>query len=136
MFGKEQPLQKNEQKKKILIMDDEDMVGEIACQMLEFLGFAAAWVANGADAVKEYQKQKEAGQGYAAVIMDLTIPGGMGGKDAIIEILAIDREAKVFVSSGYSSDPVMINYQDYGFAGVIAKPFDLAAMQELLEKLR
>jgi two-component system, cell cycle sensor histidine kinase and response regulator CckA len=128
-------LQKNERKKKILIMDDEDMVGEIACQMLEFLGFAAAWVANGADAGKEYKKQKDAGQGYAAVIMDLTIPGGMGGKDAINEILAIDREAKVFVSSGYSSDPIMVNYQDYGFAGVIAKPFDLAAMQELLEKL-
>ncbi|EKD35778.1 MAG: histidine kinase [uncultured bacterium] len=128
-------MQTNEQRKMILIMDDEDMVGEIACQMLEYLGFASTWVTNGADAVKEYRKQKEAGQGYAAVIMDLTVPGGMGGKEAITEILAIDREAKVFVSSGYSSDPVMVNYQDYGFAGVIAKPFDLAAMQRILTAL-
>ena len=117
-------------------MDDESMVGEIACQMFEFLGFAASWVANGADAIKEYQKQKDAGRPYAAVIMDLTIPGGMGGKDAIAEILAIDREAKVFVSSGYSSDPIMLNYKDYGFSGVIAKPFDLAAMQEILATLQ
>jgi CheY-like chemotaxis protein len=135
-FGEEQPLQKNERKKMILVMDDEDMVGEIACQMLEFLGFATTWVKNGADAIKEYKERQEAGQGYAAVILDLTIPGGMGGKDAIGEILAIDRQAKVFVSSGYSSDELMVNYRDYGFAGVIAKPFDLAAIQEILATLR
>lgn len=128
-------MQKNERKTKILIMDDEDMVGEIACQMLEFLGFAAFWVANGADAVREYRTQKEAGQPYAAVIMDLTIPGGMGGKETVAEILAIDPEAKVFVSSGYSSDPIMVDCQDYGFAGAIAKPFDLAAMQDILKNL-
>lgn len=120
----------------ILVMDDEDMVGEIACQMLEFLGFAATWVKNGADAIKEFRERHEAGQGYAAVIMDLTIPGGMGGKDAIGEILAIDRRAKVFVSSGYSSDEIMVNFRDYGFAGVIAKPFDLAAIQAILATLR
>ena len=128
-------MQKNEQKKKILVMDDEEMVGEIACQMLEFLGFTAVWVANGADAVRAYRTQQEAGQGYAAVIMDLTIPGGMGAKEAIPEILAIDRKAKVFVSSGYSSDPIMVEHRDYGFSGAIAKPFDLAAMQEVLKIL-
>jgi DNA-binding NtrC family response regulator len=128
-------LQKNERRKKILIMDDEEMVGDIACQMLEFMGYAAAWVVNGVEAVREYRAQMEAGQGFAAVIMDLTVPGGMGGKEAVAEILAIDPQAKVFVSSGYSSDPIMIHYQDYGFVGAIAKPFDLAAMQELLATL-
>ncbi len=132
---KEQPLQKNEQRKKILIMDDEEMVGDIACQMLEFLGFSAVWVANGADAVKQYRQHNEAGQGFAAVVMDLNIPSGMGAKEAITEILAIDKDAKVFVSSGYSGDPTMVNYQNYGFAGAIAKPFDLAAMQEMLKTL-
>lgn len=113
-------------------MDDEEMVGEIACQMLEYLGFEAVWVTNGEDAIKEYTKQKDAGEGYTAVIMDLTIPKGMGGKDAIVAILAIDKDAKALVSSGYSTDPIMLNFQDYGFAGVIAKPFDLSAMQQAL----
>ena len=61
-------------------MDDEDMVGEIACQMIEYLGFKAVRVADGADAVKEYKKHQDDGDAFHAVIMDLTIPGGMGGK--------------------------------------------------------
>ncbi len=113
-------------------MDDEDMVGEIACQMLQFMGFEAFWVASGADAIQEYSKQKDAGQAYSAIIMDLTIPGGMGGQEAIVEILAIDPAAKAFVSSGYANDPIMLNYKDYGFVGVIAKPFDIAAVKQIL----
>ena len=128
----ESPLVTQETKKKILVMDDEDMVGEIACQMLEYLGFEAIRVADGADAVKEYKKHQSDGTPFSAVIMDLTIPGGMGGKEAVGEILNIDSEAKVFVSSGYSTDPIMVNCQDYGFTGGIAKPFDLAAMQKTL----
>ncbi len=116
-------------------MDDEDMVGEIACQMLEYLGFEAVRVADGADAVREYKKNQDDGEAFAAVIMDLTIPGGMGGKEAVREILSIDCEAKVFVSSGYSTDPIMVNFQDYGFQGGIAKPFDIAAMQKMLSSI-
>ena len=116
-------------------MDDEDMVGEIACQMLEFLGFEAFWVANGTAAIQEYKKQKDAGQTYSAVIMDLTVPHGMGGRETIVEILAIDSAAKVFVSSGYAHDPIMVNYQDYGFSGAIAKPFDIAAIQQILTEV-
>jgi two-component system cell cycle sensor histidine kinase/response regulator CckA len=128
----EAPLVTQEIKKKILVMDDEDMVGEIACQMLEYLGFEAIRVADGVDAVKEYKKHQDDGVPFAAVIMDLSIPGGMGGKEAVGEILNLDQEAKVFVSSGYSTDPVMVNYQEYGFTGGIAKPFDLATMQQVL----
>ncbi|MCP4340128.1 MAG: response regulator [Desulfobulbaceae bacterium] len=119
-------------KKKILVMDDEDMVGEIACQMLEYLGFDAMLVADGVDAVKEYKKHQDEGVPFAAVIMDLSIPGGMGGEEAVREVLRLDHDAKIFVSSGYSTDPIMVNYQDYGFSGGIAKPFDLAAMQKIL----
>jgi two-component system cell cycle sensor histidine kinase/response regulator CckA len=119
-------------KKKILVMDDEDMVGEIACQMLEYLGFDAMRVADGVEAVKEYKKHQDNGVPFTAVIMDLTIPGGMGGEEAVKEVLRLDHEAKVFVSSGYSNDPIMVNYQDYGFSGGIAKPFDLATMQKIL----
>jgi CheY-like chemotaxis protein len=124
-----------EMKKKILVMDDEDMVGEIACQMLQFLGFDGVWVADGVEAIKEYGKQKKSGQAYSAIIMDLTVPGGMGGREAIIEILAIDPTAKAFVSSGYANDPIMVNYKDYGFSGVIAKPFDIAAVQQMLDTI-
>lgn len=121
-----------EKKKKILVMDDEDMVGEIACQMLEYLGFEAVHVTDGLNAIEEYKKQQNGGMPFTAVIMDLTIPGGMGGKEAVTEILSIDSQAKVFVSSGYSTDPIMVNCRDYGFSGGIAKPFDLEAMQKML----
>ena len=67
--------------------------------------------------------------------MDLTIPGGMGGKEAVTEILAIDSGAQVFVSSGYSTDPAMVSFKDFGFSGVIVKPFDLAAIQQILDQL-
>lgn len=116
-------------------MDDEEMVGEIACQMLEYLGIEGIHVFDGNAAIAEYSKCKNESDPFAAVVMDLTIPGGMGGKEAITEILAIDKEARVFVSSGYSTDPVMVNYKDYGFVGVISKPFDLAAIQKVVEAL-
>lgn len=114
-------------------MDDEEMVGEIACQMLIHLGYQATHVLDGQEAVDEYISQFKAGKPYAVVIMDLTIPGGMGGKEAVAEILAVDPSAKVLVSSGYSTDPIMTNYSDYGFSGVINKPFDLMAIKGVLE---
>ena len=125
----------DEIRKKILVMDDEDMVGDIACQMLDYLGFDAVHVLDGKAAIQEFLAQKEKGEPFSAVIMDLTIPGGMGGKEAVNEVLAIDTDAKIFVSSGYSTDPAMVNFQDYGFSGVIVKPFDLAAIQKILDQL-
>ena len=111
------------------------MVGEIVCQMLQYLDLEAVRVTNGADAIVEYKKRYSAGTAFDAVIMDLTIPGGMGGKETVTAILAIDKEASVFVSSGYSNDPIMVNYKDYGFVGVIAKPFDMTAIQKTLAVL-
>ena len=122
-------------KKNILVMDDEEMIGEIVCQMLDYFGFDTVRVTDGVDAIKEYKKRKDDGAPFTAVIMDLTIPGGMGGKEAVTKILDIDREATVFVSSGYSVDPIMVNFQDHGFSGVICKPFDMADMQKTLAPL-
>ncbi len=116
-------------------MDDEDMVGEIACQMIEYLGFNAWLVTDGSDAVKEYKKHQDDGDAFFAVIMDLTIPGGMGGEEAVGKILKIDSQAKIFVSSGYSTDPIMVNFQEYGFLGGIAKPFDLTTMHNILSSV-
>jgi two-component system cell cycle sensor histidine kinase/response regulator CckA len=120
-----------EKKINILVMDDEEMVGEIVCQMLDFFSFETVLVTNGVDAIKEHKKHYDAGIPFTAAILDLSIPGGMGGKEAVAGILDIDREATVFVSSGYPDDPTMINFKDHGFAGVICKPIDLAAMKNI-----
>jgi len=128
-------LSNDEIRKKILIMDDEDMVGEIACQMLDYLGYDSVHVLDGQAAIQEFQLHKEKDHPFSAVVMDLTIPGGMGGVEAVKEILAIDETALVFVSSGYSTDPAMVNFKDFGFSGVIVKPFDLAAIQQILDQL-
>ncbi|WP_136810475.1 response regulator [Desulfosediminicola flagellatus] len=125
----------NTMKQSVLIMDDEEMVGEIACQLIAHLGYEATHVKDGQEAVTEYISRFEAGNPYSVVIMDLTIPGGMGGKEAVGEILKIDPEAKVLVSSGYSTDPIMANFSDYGFSGVINKPFDLMAIKSALESM-
>jgi len=128
-------LAENDLKGKILILDDEEMVGEIACQMLAHLGYQGVHVKDGVEAVAEYVRTFEAGTPYDLVIMDLTIPGGMGGKEAVTRILAADPGARALVSSGYSTDPIMTNYSEYGFVGVIKKPFDLATISETLQAL-
>lgn len=110
---------------KVLIMDDEEIIREVGLRMLEHLGFDVALAINGDEAIELFKEAHGTDTPIDLIIMDLTIPGGMGGKDAVREILAIDENAKVIVSSGYSNDPVMENYQDYGFKGKITKPFDL-----------
>ncbi len=122
-------------KGKILIMDDEEIVGDIAKQMLVFLGYEAILVQDGNEAVSLYKSHMEAGTRFQAVIMDLTIPGGMGGAEAVGEILAVDPEAKVVVSSGYTSDPIMVHCKEYGFSGAIAKPFDMQSLKNIIEEL-
>lgn len=124
-----------QKRKKILVMDDEAMVGEIACQMLDYLGYDAKHVLNGEEAISEYEAQLAAGDRYDAVLMDLTIAGGMGGREAVLKVLELDKDARVFVSSGHSTDPIMTDFQKYGFTGAIAKPFDLAAIESMLVKL-
>ena len=83
--------------------------------------------------VQLYQKALAANQTYAAVVMDLTIPGGMGGKEAARRILAMDPAARLIVSSGYSHDPIMADYQTHGFSGVLAKPYKVMELGRALE---
>ncbi len=119
---------------RILVMDDEEMVRDIAGSMLAHLGHQATMVTEGDQAIAAYQEALAAGRPFDLVIMDLTIPGGMGGKEAVGRILALDPAARVVVSSGYSEDPVMADYRRYGFSGVMAKPFLLDDLIRLLRQ--
>jgi nitrogen-specific signal transduction histidine kinase/ActR/RegA family two-component response regulator len=120
---------------RVLVMDDEEDIREITRDILEDLGYTVDSVENGSDAVNRFLKMKEEGKPYSAVILDLTIPGGVGGKEAIEKLLKIDPDIKAVVSSGYSTDPIMANYRDYGFSAVLAKPFRPQEISKVLQEL-
>ena len=120
---------------KALVMDDEEIIRDIAGEMLSYSGYHVTFAKNGEESIDFYKKEMETGIPFDFVILDLTIPGGMGGKEAIKKILQIDPKAKVIVSSGYSNDPVMANYKEYGFSGVIAKPFQLKNLQKAINSV-
>jgi PAS domain S-box-containing protein len=109
----------------VLVMDDEKMIRDMARLLLTHLGYDVVLAADGHEAVRMFRELREQGQPVVVTIMDLTIPGGMGGQQAVKEILSIDPAAKVIVSSGYSDDPVMAHYRDFGFRSAISKPFSL-----------
>ena len=120
---------------KIMIMDDDTMLRNIAKAMLTRLGCEVELAAEGEEAIDIYRKNLSTGTQADLIIMDLTIPGGMGGEDAVKEILAINPEAKILVSSGYSNDPIMANYKDYGFCGAIVKPYQMQELNKILQKI-
>ncbi len=110
---------------KILVMDDEADVRNVVGDMLKTLGYEPVFAREGAEALAIYQSATQSETHFKAVIMDLTIPGGMGGKETIKKMLEIDPHARVIVASGYSNDPVMSAYESYGFSGVIEKPYTM-----------
>jgi len=122
-------------KARIMIMDDDEMVQDVAQAMLTMLGHEVIVAKDGAEAIDIYKRLNGSGQAIDVIIMDLTIPGGMGGKEAVTEILAINPQAKVIVSSGYSNDPIMAHCQEYGFVAAIGKPFQLQQIIDTLNRI-
>ncbi len=122
-------------KGKILITDDDESIRLVVMEMLSQLGYKPTGAQDGAGALMVYKEQMLAGAPFDAVIMDLTIPGGMGGIKAVGEILAVDSNAKVLLASGYADDPAILNYQEHGFKGVITKPYNIEEISQVLKEV-
>ncbi|MBN2808276.1 MAG: cache domain-containing protein [Deltaproteobacteria bacterium] len=120
---------------KVLVMDDEVIIREVVTQMLQRDNYDVETVENGDQAVAAYRNALDRGEPFAVVILDLTIPGGMGGQETIRQILALDPAVRAIVSSGYADDPVMANYREYGFCAVAAKPYSLKQLLEVLDQV-
>jgi len=110
---------------RVMVMDDEEMLRKLAASQLTILGHKPILVEDGQEAVNRYQELQDKGTPVDVVILDLTIPGGMGGQEAGEQLLAVDPEARIIVTSGYSNDPVMSSFRKYGFKAAIEKPFNL-----------
>lgn len=111
---------------RVLLMDDDEIVRDVAGEMLEFLGYDYSFARDGAEAIALFKKAIETGAPFDAVILDLTVEDGMGGADAVKKLVRIDPHVKAIVSSGYSRDPIMSDYGKHGFCAVMHKPYRLA----------
>jgi len=120
---------------RILLMDDEETIHRMVGRTLKVLGYEVKSVYDGDEALRVYKEALGSDKPFNVVIMDLTIPGGMGGKEAVGKLHRIDPHARVIVSSGYAHDPVMANFADYGFSGSVAKPVDLEELADTVKRV-
>ena len=103
--------------------------------MLNSIGYKVVTAIDGDEATEIYERAMKSGNSFDAVILDLTIPGGPGGEESIRKLMRIDPEVRAIVSSGYSNDPIMSNFSEYGFKGVIAKPYKIMELSKVLHKV-
>ena len=120
---------------KVLIMDDEESIRLLLSDLLSMLGYEPAATKDGMECIEMYAEALRCGQPFDLVILDLTIPGAMGGEEAISRLLELDPHVRAIVSSGYADAPIMSNYQDYGFSGVIKKPYDVTELCAVIERV-
>ena len=120
--------------KKILVLEDDPAIQKILVKMFKHLKHHATFTDDGLDTIREYKEAKETSEPYNLLIMDLTIPGAMGGKDAISLLKEYDPNIKAIVSSGYSNDPIMADPQAYGFINVLSKPFTLLQLKSIINQ--
>lgn len=120
---------------KILLMDDEESIRNVSGEMLTYFGYQVSLARNGQEAIKLYKEAKENGEAFDVVIMDLTIPGGLGGIETMAVLRQMDPDIKAIITSGYANDQVMSDYRKYGFSGVAIKPYKVNELNEVLVKV-
>jgi PAS domain S-box-containing protein len=120
---------------RVLVMDDEEIIRSVAAEILAHLGFEVVTCSDGGEAVRIFRDAMDEGRPYDVVIMDLTVPGGQGGKETIRQLCALEAGVRAIVSSGYSNDPVMANYVEYGFSGAVSKPFRVEEMAAVIARV-
>jgi len=120
---------------RILVMDDEEAIRDMAAALLSHFGYRADVARDGEEAIALYKEAAARKDPFSLVIMDLTIPGGLGGKETIARLHEFDPFVKAVVSSGYSTDPIVANFRQYGFAGILTKPYTAKEMSEVIRKV-
>ncbi|MFQ5979960.1 MAG: response regulator [Candidatus Heimdallarchaeota archaeon] len=121
--------------RRILLMDDDEILLSSISRLLLRQGFKVKCARDGLEAIEMYKQALQSSQPYDAVIMDLVVPGGMGGKESMQKLIEIDPDIKAIVSSGYSDDPVMADYEKYGFCGVLPKPYKIRELATLIQEV-
>ncbi|MFB3146731.1 MAG: ATP-binding protein, partial [Nitrospirales bacterium] len=119
---------------RLLVMEDEEDIRDILGTMLVHLGYEVDFATDGSVAIELYRQAQEAGKPFTATILDLTIPGGVGGREAIQHLKALDQNVVALVSSGYSNDPVIATPEQFGFKGMVAKPYNLSDLGKALDR--
>jgi CheY-like chemotaxis protein len=122
-------------KGKVLLMDDEQIILDVTLEVLKFLGYDVMFAREGVAAIELYKKEKAAGVPFDVVIIDLSVPEGMGGKETIALLKAFDPQVKAVVSTGFSNDPVVLDFASYGFSGKLTKPYKINDLKNILEQL-
>jgi CheY-like chemotaxis protein len=122
-------------KGKILLMDDEQVILDVIHEVLQFLGYDATFVRDGVAAIEIYSREKTNGRPFDLVILDLTVPDGMGGKEAFEKLRKVDPTVKVVISSGFTDDPMMAEFATFGLDGILAKPYRINDIKVLLERM-
>ena len=120
---------------KVLVVDDEKMVLKIADKLLLHMDYEVTTTQTGEEAVWLYRQAIESGKPFNAVILDLSMESGMSGTEVMEELIAIDPDVKAIISSGYLRDPVIMNFEDYGFAGILTKPYDPKELDKKLQNI-
>jgi len=121
-------------KGKVLLMDDEQIILDVTLEVLNYLEYEVMFARDGEAALGLYKNEKEAGRPFDLVILDLSVPEGLGGKETIALLKAYDPAVKAIVSTGHSNDPVVLDFMQYGFSGKLSKPYKISDLKELLEQ--
>jgi len=119
---------------RVLVMDDDESMQKMLGKTLTLLGYEVEATSDGVEAVRRYTEAMGSGRPFGAVVLDLTVPGGMGGKEAVERLIEADPGVRAIVSSGYSADPIMADFRKYGFTDVVAKPYSIEQLDEVLDR--